>query len=273
MSQQLAIIVMVDIESALKAKTLKGNTYLFDNMKLQGSENEGTGDLITAVNGTRWGDGSVADEPVLNWLPYGVGSMPPSLPKTFQADQAKASDTEALAALADLANRIENTEKNNFKKLEDVVAELKSINERIGVNAKTKSKHQGEQSGSGTRIMDVTGKLLSATSEDKAPEASYTCPIITDITGEAVDKKIIYPAEYGSPDLATDGWYWSATVDTSRPGIYAYTMHIQVYGLVFENGAWVWEPVDLTYDSYLKVTQEPKKNGFTNAGVGILPIV
>src|SRR5262245_25022498 len=103
MSQQLAIIVLVDVAAALKGRTLQGNTYLFDNMKLQGSEGEGTGDLVTAINGAHWSDGSQADEQVLNWLPYALGSIPPTVPRSYHVDRARASDREALDALGDLA--------------------------------------------------------------------------------------------------------------------------------------------------------------------------
>ena len=87
MSQQLGIILLIDVVAAIEANTLEGNTYLFDNMKLQGSEGLGTGKLISAINGTSYCDGSQANEQVLNWLPYGVGSLPPTLPKSFLSDK------------------------------------------------------------------------------------------------------------------------------------------------------------------------------------------
>ena len=121
MSQQLEIIVMIDIEAAIKANTLEGNTYLFDNMKLQGSEGQGTDNLVTAINGTHYFDGSQADEQVLNWLPYGIGSLPPTLPKTFHADKSRNSDLKGLAELKGLAYGIEQTEKAKFTKIEDLI--------------------------------------------------------------------------------------------------------------------------------------------------------
>jgi hypothetical protein len=62
MSQQLGIILLIDVVAAIEANTLEGNTYLFDNMKLQGSEGLGTGKLISAINGTSYCDGSQANE-------------------------------------------------------------------------------------------------------------------------------------------------------------------------------------------------------------------
>jgi hypothetical protein len=85
MTQQLAIIVLVDVGTALTSKTLDGNTYLFDNMQFHGSTGEGTGELVTAINGSYWQDGSQGTEEVLNWLPYSLGSIPPTLPRGYHA--------------------------------------------------------------------------------------------------------------------------------------------------------------------------------------------
>lgn len=262
MSQQLAIIVMVDTENALKDNTLEGNIYLFDNMKLQGTTGNGTGTLVTAINGSHWSDGSQANEQVLNWLPYGLGSTPPTLPKNYLANRSQESDQESLEALAALASRLEK--ETDSASVEGILKEIKAINKKMGVKTKGKG---------GQKLMDVTGELVSSTSENEIPPINLT-PIITKITGEAVNKKIMYEAEYGSPDMVTDGWYWSASVDSSKVGTYAYTMHIQLYKLVFipESG-WTWEPKYFTYDAYLKITTDPKVNGFTGSGMGYLPVV
>ena len=277
MSQQLGIIIMVDVEAAINADTLKGNTYMFDNMKMQGSEGQGTDALISAINGSHWFDGSQANEQVLNWLPYGVGSLPPTIPKSFLTDKAKNSDLKALADIHELVSRIEGVDKGKFNNVNDVLAELKKISGEKGIKTNVKSKrkntrrksneHSAEQ-----KIMDVTGNLVTA-EDGKIPDINSLNPIITDITGEVVDKNIIYPAAYGSPDMVTDGWYWAASVDTSRPGIYSYTMDIQLFKLAREEGNWAWVPVTMQIDAYLKISNDPKINGFTNAGMGMLPIM
>jgi hypothetical protein len=274
MSQQLGIILMVDVEAAIKADTLEGNTYLFDNMKLQGSEGLGTGKLVSAINGSSYCDGSQANEQVLNWLPYGVGSLPPTLPKSFLADKSKNSDLKAIDDLKALAERIETTESDQFTDIASVVEELKKISSSVGLKTKVQSRFQNtslDLGSSGQKIMDVTGELISE-SEDKIPQINSLNPIITGISGEAVDKNIIYPAAYGSPDMVTDGWYWAASVDTSKPGTYAYTMDVQLYKLSWSEGQWTWVPVHMMCEAYLKISNDPKKNGFTNAGVGLLPI-
>ncbi|MFI6300018.1 hypothetical protein ACIBEJ_51085 [Nonomuraea sp. NPDC050790] len=258
MPQQLAIIVLVDVGHALETKTLDGNTYLFDNMKLHGSEGQGTGELVTAIHGAHWSDGSQASEQVLNWLPYSLGSIPPTVPRGYEAERARQTDQQALAELETLVSKPPTGP--------DAAAELNRIQQVVGTRTKTTKRTRGP---AGQKVLDVTGKVISY---DGSAGHSYPPPVITDIYGEAVDKKIMYPAEYGSPDMVTDGWYWSATVDTSRPGIYGYTMAVQLHRLILQGGDWTWEPVDLTCASRLKITSEPKRNAFTKAGVGLLPI-
>ncbi|CAM5352900.1 hypothetical protein GCM10010329_40450 [Streptomyces spiroverticillatus] len=259
MPQQLAIIVLVDVGNALEAKSLEDNTYLFDNMKLQGSENEGTGKLVTAINGSYWSDGSQASEQVLNWLPYSLGSLPPTVPRGYEVERARQTDQKALADLEALVNRPAGQGA-------DPSADLAQIQRSVGTRVKSNRRNRGPAA---AKILDLTGKVVPA---DSSAAHSYPAPVITDIYGEAVDEKIIYPAEYGSPDLVTDGWYWSATVDTSRPGTYAYTMKIQLHKLVESGTEALWEPVNLTCESWLRITSEPKRNGFTGAGLGLLPL-
>ncbi|MFG3054464.1 hypothetical protein ACGFZP_26375 [Kitasatospora sp. NPDC048239] len=256
MPQQLAVIVLVDVGNALASRTLRDNTYLFDNMKLHGSEGQGTGDLVTIVNGSYWQDGSQASEQVLNWLPYSLGSIPPTVPRGYQADRARQADQQALtelAALADGSGTISAAEVTRIRR---------TAGRRVGTTAGTRGL-------AGQKMLDVTGRLVA---DGGAAAHSYPAPVITDITGEAVDEKIIYPAEYGSPDLVTDGWYWSATIATARPGEYRYTMKIQLHDLVQKGGEWSWEPVNLTCESRLRIVTEPKRNAFTGSGMGYLPV-
>ncbi|MFJ5119805.1 hypothetical protein [Kitasatospora sp. NPDC088548] len=256
MPQQLAVIVLVDVGNALAARTLRDNTYLFDNMKLHGSEGEGTGDLVTIINGSYWQDGSQASEQVLNWLPCSLGSIPPTVPRGYHADRARQADQQALTELAALADGSGTVS----------AADLGRIRRTAGKRVRTTA---GTRGLSGQKMLDVTGQLVA---DGGTSAHSYPSPVITDIIGEAVDQKIIYPAEYGSPDLVTDGWYWSATIDTSRPGTYRYTMKIQLHDLVRKGEDWVWEPVNLSFDSRLKIVTEPRRNAFTGTGMGYLPI-
>ncbi|GHH86974.1 hypothetical protein GCM10018793_60930 [Streptomyces sulfonofaciens] len=259
MPQQLAIIVLVDIGNALESRSLKDNTYLFDNMKLHGSENQGTGDLVTAINGAYWSDGSQASEQVLNWLPYSLGSIPPTVPRSYQAARTQQADRQALADLTALTGRPSSDG-------EDAEAALSAIRKNVGTRVRAAGRSRAL---AGQQVLDVTGKVVSDHGQGLH---NYPAPVITDVFGEAVDEKIIYPAAYGSPDLVTDGWYWSATVDTSRPGTYTYKMRIQLHELVQRAGDWTWEPVNLVCESRLQVVSQPRRNAFTQAGLSYLPL-
>ncbi|MDX6741292.1 hypothetical protein [Actinocorallia sp. A-T 12471] len=252
MAQQHGIIVLIDVDNALQERTLDGNAYWFDNMKFLGSTGEGTGGLVTIVPGAYFLDGSQATEQVLNWLPASLGAVPPTVPRNYLAEQALQTDRDALAHLAAVGAGDE--------------AEVGRIKEEVGVRAKQSRSAKGIPT---AKILDATGHVAGS---DAADTYNYPTPVITDITGPAVEQKIMYPAQYGSPDMIYDGWYWAATVDTSRPGIYSYTMHIQLHELVEREDGLVWQPVDLTCTSALEVMTDPKRNAFTGAGLGVLPL-
>jgi hypothetical protein len=124
----------------------------------------------------------------------------------------------------------------------------------------------------GRALLDVRGRVLPETADGSHLAHSRPAPVLVDITGEAVDLKIIYPALYGSPDRSTEGWYWSATVDTSRPGTYAYTMTVELRELTHIDGSWHWTPHRMTFDASIRITAKPCLNGFTGAGIGVLPL-
>ena len=258
MAQQQGIIVLVDIANALQAGTLTGNVYLFDNMAFLGSTGQGTPDLVTICPGTYWADGSQATEQVLNWLPASLGSIPPTVPRSYHADRAQATDQEALEEIAGVADRAGDPSV-------DTAAELEGLRRRVGARAR---RPRGGRAPAVGKVLGVTGNVV--TGEGQA--YNHPNPVITDITGQAVDEKVMYPAQYGSPDMVSDGWYWAASVDTARPGTYRYTMHIQLHELVWRNDEPSWEPVDFTCDSAIKVISDPKRNAFTGAGLGALPM-
>ncbi|MCP2338449.1 hypothetical protein [Actinomadura rupiterrae] len=263
MAQQHGIIVLVDVANALRERTLDGNAYWFDNMRFLGSTGEGGANLVTIVPGTYYLDGSQATEQVLNWLPAALGAIPPTVPRNYHVEQARRADQEALANLAALGTA--GTAPAGTAPA-GATADVAGIQRLVGRRAARPKSSRSLASG---RVLDVTGRVAGA---DAAAAYNPPAPVITDITGTAVDEKIIYPAQYGSPDMVYDGWYWAATVDTSRPGTYPYTMHFQLHELVERNDELVWEPVDLTAASSIHVIKDPKRNAFTGAGLGALPI-
>lgn len=62
MNSQLAIVVLIDVEAARKAKSLQGNTYLIDNNRFMGSTGEGSEQLCTTIVGNQ----------IMNWLASGI---------------------------------------------------------------------------------------------------------------------------------------------------------------------------------------------------------
>jgi len=258
MSQQIAIIVLVDIKAALETKSLDGNIYLMDNLRTNGSEGQGTGKLITAIDGSYWCDGSQNSDIVFNWIISGIGSIPVTLPNNYYHTRTKHIDHRWIQSIKNAHFGTNIGEKEaNFET---------AIFEKIGTYAKLRTSH--------VSVMDIEIKTLNIFGEhfDNSQDKSILNPLppqITDITGFAVDDKVIFPAQYGSPVPIKDGWYWSATVDTSKTGLHNYTLHITLYDFVDE----VWTPVEMTYDAQIKVSNNPVRNGFTNAGLGYIPLM
>lgn len=93
-------------------------------------------------------------------------------------------------------------------------------------------------------------------------------PYLADITGEAVERKAIFPAQYGTPVPVHGGWYWSASVNTYHTGVYKYVLHIDLYR--DNNGK--TETVRMTHEAAIAITNAPQRNGFTGKGLGFLPI-
>jgi hypothetical protein len=256
MSQEITIIVLIDIPAAIAANQLEGNIYLIDNLRTEGSKGEGTGQLVTAVNGSYWANGGQADEALLNWLPQGIGNLPLSLPRSFHMHKPR---TEQLDHVFRSVNKDSDTNKV-----------MMDVRKKIGHAAKVRDARGGLQE-TGMRVLNVLGEPVDE-GESSVSELNHLTPQLDAISGEAVDKGILYPAQYGTPISIKDGWYWSATADTAKTGEYGYTMHFTLFKLAYEKHRPVWEPVRMSYDSKIRVTTQPKLNGFTGAGMGILPI-
>lgn len=234
MTQQLGIVIIIDPEQAARTRTLQGCTYLFDNAGPFGSIGQGTDHLVSAVNGTYWSDGSQASQPILNYLITGISSLPITLPRNYaQVRALQMVSALRLGAVPEAAHAVSSP-----------LAPL---------------------------LLDHFGEVIPQGAKIDPAAVPHPAPIITGISGEAVEEGIIFPAQYGSPDLVSGGWYWSATVATSRPRVWPYTLHIEVHRVIpdFDTG---WEPVPLTLHALLNVTSQPLRNGFTGGGTGLLPI-
>ncbi|RJF75405.1 hypothetical protein [Rhodopseudomonas palustris] len=267
MSQQLGIVLMIDSAAAIEAGSLEGNIYLVDNGKSAGSTGEGTPHLVTKINGVR-----ITGQPdvqVLNWLPYGVSSPPPTLPQPFFLD---APSREALA--------------RHVQSAEPRLAARRLSAQRLAAGEEPAPVPEPEPEPVlprlTRRIVDVLGRDLREAASPAlraniaaraAPEGTrvhYPNPLISNIYGEAVDLRVIYPAQYGSPDLFSDGLYWSASVDTSRVGYYSYLIDVVLFYSELSGGQWVERSITLPYAAYLDVTDHTAINGFS-ATPAILP--
>ncbi|MCK4763580.1 MAG: hypothetical protein KAW12_15375 [Candidatus Aminicenantes bacterium] len=267
MRQEITIIVLIDVQAAINANTLEGNIYMIDNLRNEGSIGEGTGHLVSAINGAHWLDGTQADEQILNWTPAVIGSLPSSLPKSFHVEKSRISE---IKEFKDLPQRLKEAGEDK-KGIKDIHTNLQNITKNICSLGKVKDT-RGNVKHTGLKVMNVMGEPFRE-GEGTTSELSHFIPQIDDITGEAVDKGVIFPAQYGTPISIKDGWYWSATADTNKVGTFAYTMHITLYKLSNFLGEPVWEPINMTYESHIKVTNVPKNNAFTNGAVGMLPIL
>ncbi|SFW85820.1 hypothetical protein [Chitinophaga sancti] len=288
MAQEVTIIMLVDIPAALDAGTLEGNLYLVDNLKTEGSENEGTGKLVSAINGTHWFDGSQASEQLINWLPYSITSLSPQLPRFYADDRLDKLKDDLIRSVSSSGDaEMAEGEGGGFSNSGHLAATL-------AVPALTRLKDKtGRKISDDVPLMDLRGNFVSA---NKAPQMkfaadagnqqgtgdlggaemsdiSYLTPQIYNITGEAVEKGVIYPAQYGTPAPIKGGWYWCAAVNTYMTGVYTYTMHITLYKPELHGDETVWLPVNFTYDAKIKVSSGAMRNGFTGGSLGTLPVM
>jgi hypothetical protein len=264
---QTSVVMMVDVEAVLAQQTVEDNVYLVDNIGSLGLLNKSAQNVTTNIAGALNYDGSQATEGVMNWIGYGIAAAPPTLPKSVvQLDQATA----------------------RFQRL---LADVKSSNGRADV-AKLVARHEDpanlppaahviESKDGRIHPMPFTFPRLAAkvaTGEAATAENDVTpsdlSPVITGIAGPAVDNGVLYPAQYGSPDFYTEGWYWSATVDLQKAGLHEYHINFVVYRPTPKRaGTVVWKPEPYVLKANVNVYSGYVTNGFTGYGPGVLPLI
>jgi len=264
MAQQLGIVIIIDVEAALRAGSLEGCTYCFDNAGPFGTTGMGTDKLVSAIRGTYWQDGSQASEHVLNFVATGVSSLPITLPRDYQHHRARLLELATLSAARAVAGGAARS-----KAVADIRTALAHIKVPQLSTIKLPSGHQIEHA-----LLNHFGEPVSADATPDTSRVAQLPPVITGVTGEAVEKGIIFPAQYGSPDLVNGGWYWSATVATATPKVWSYTLHLLLHRFINDPASPEprWEPVPLTMEGKLNITSKPMRNGFTGGGTGFLPI-
>ena len=255
MITQFAIVVMVDVEGALAQGSLTDNIYLIDNARNSGSEGEGTSELVTQINGVYGPGGTQTVGQVLNWVAYNIADYPPTLPQAFFIPSPRKQIERAIHTLraADSAEA-----------LTGLVAELKAMTSR--------EQELAARYGPSLAHRLTFMQSLASGVHKGAAELANIPPAIYRISGPAVDHQVIYPAQYGSPDLISDGWYWSASVDTSKIGVHAYNIHLLLHRPVGEGDDLVWTPEEFVFESKLRITANAQINGFTGAAPWQLPL-
>ena len=106
----------------------------------------------------------------------------------------------------------------------------------------------------------------------QALTGAFISPALADVTGPAVDEGVIFPAQYGSPDVLTEGWYWSATVDTRRTGIHRIDLHLDIFRPAVRDRVLDFVPERYVLPTWLDVRAVPAVNGFTGGPLGFLPL-
>jgi hypothetical protein len=297
MSQQFGIMIMIDVKAALKTRNIEEHVYLIDNMKDFGSENEGTKDLISKINGTYWPlTNSQAGEEVLNWLAVDINDLPRTVQKNFVYSYFRNK-----SIIKFIENHVTPVEKNPPKDKkgkeeeeeptttvgdEDQGQLLKLTNRGMEILSKAVSSERGlelepahtDKIKSIWPLIDPQGSTSYIGEKDAADiEENFINlpPIVTNISGEAVDLGIMYPAQYESPNFSTEGWYWCATINTSKAGTFKYKIHVTLFDLEVnpkDPKETYWKPVHMSFDSAICISRDPMKNGFTGRGNYYLPI-
>jgi hypothetical protein len=241
---QLSIVIVIDIETALKEGTLEQNAYTIHNtLRYPSPWGEGTNVRVPGVANP---DGSQAAEAVLNWIIIGVSGLPTTLPRSYRRQLATLNEARILQAVR--AGRTPNAIAKVLSEADGAVTAPLLVRRAKGVQP-----HE-------IAITDTRGRLLDPAD---AEAVGNSTPILADIRGDAVDKGVIYPALYGSPEPQSEGWYWSAAVDTSKVGRHDYTLEIILHEPEVTPKGAVWKPRSFSLQSSLDVSQSVAVNGFT----------
>ncbi|KAA0678920.1 hypothetical protein [Azospirillum brasilense] len=257
---QISIVTVIDVEAALIEGTLDNNAYVVDNTQNFAVPGDTSGELSTQVIGVHNVDGSQAAEAVLNWITIGVSGVPNTLPRAFH-HRHRAAESNARLLTAVKAARTPNA-----------IAKLLGDHEN---GQRSPSLHVRNRDG---EVRTLHGTVMNSQGEavdrfDLAAAGNLP-PVVTNIYGPAVDQGVMYPALYGSPDVYTEGWYWSASVDTSKVGQHVYSLDVVLHEPVAEKGRVLWVPRTFTQTSSITVTKALNVNGFTGCiAPGVLPMV
>lgn len=246
---QESIGLLVDVASALAAGTAEGNVFLV-NAKVADKSRAAHLDspVYTRVTGVHDPAGRVVRDVTLNWVVTSLRSQPDRRPTERVLPGRSGSAVNLVLGLAQVSGSLQAAKE---------ILEL--LNEDSGATA-------GQPDPAPQPAPELQSLLPELLAGGGVP------PILIDVTGPAVEDGIIFPAMYGSPDLGTDGWYWSATVDTHRVGVHRYTLHLALFRPEVRGSVLAWLPEIHTCSALLEVRNVQAVNGFTGGPPGWLPM-
>lgn len=249
---QDSVFLLISVLEALKQRGVEGNAYQLlarlDEESEVGGPDPAT--LRVTATGVHRPDGSIADDVTLNWNVASLQEHPYARPKPIVLD---AQTEAAVKALAEMARSLSS------------IAEIKAAIDAFEAEHGLVGASLAEQG-----FMGLDGQPMTVA---EVMAGGHIAPVLVDITGQAVDDEVIFPAQYGSPDSDSAGWYWSATVDTHKVGLHRCDLHIMLYRPRLEGHMIQWDPEIYTVGMDLVVNQVEQTNGFTGAAIGYLPLV
>jgi len=249
---QASIFLMISVASALSEGRVEGNAFQVQTRIDGGGLAEGsdTKSIRVKAVGVHRPDGSIADDVTLNWILGSMMGLANAQPRPIELKPAMEAEFQALSESIESATS-----------LEEVHAAVVAFEAEHGFE--NDSPVDGFPQGYDGHPMSVEEVLLGG----------HISPMLIDVTGQAVDDGVIFPAQYGSPDLRTEGWYWSATVDTNKVGLHHCDLHIRIHRPRLEGSTIVWERETHVLVMELEVGQLTQINGFTGGGIGYLPLI
>lgn len=266
MGQQLGIIVLVDTAAAIEDNDLHGHLWLVDNGGWNGSTGEGTGNLVTALDMT---DAAEAGLPLLNWRPLGIGAPPLMAPRI--ADLAE-QDRRDLARQPDYPPRSFSPRRRTILG-DEVTLWPPGHSGAIVSSPRPASRFAGQGFLYPGAARFLRTRRSRVAHEDDLAVEYHNDPVIDRIAGEAVEAGSIFPAQYGSPDLFSDGLYWSASIDPRILGLFRYTMWITLsYSRRDAHGKVETYSLTLPHDAWIKITTGALRDGFGYPGFDIVSV-
>lgn len=238
---QASILLVVDVNAVLRGGDINDHSYLVDNITALPGEPRDPRSKLTRVRASVDVCGTPREEAVLNWIVLNVSGKSSSLPRNYGAIHSR--------------NSINRSGNNINRPIFD--AEGQPIN--IPVES-PETGHNG---------------LASTVRENDQNEAAAYVPVeVCDIGGPAVCEHTMYPGLYGSPPIVgASGWYWSASVDMRKAGVFDYYLEAVLYRPARKETEWSLKPEKHRINARLEVMPILSFNGFSRTcATSTLPV-